>query len=254
MSTAGFGSAALGYVAAVALLAGLARGFSGFGAALIFVPLASRVVGPQLAAPVLMLIDTCLTLGLLPSAWRLADRRAVGLLTAGALLGVPLGTWTLAMAAPRALRWALVLLVGLLLALLLSGWRYCGRPAPPVAIATGSLAGYLSGLAQMGGPPVVAFWLGGPGAPAVIRANIILYFGLAGLISALSYLLGGLVSGPVLQLALVSGPFYGAGLVLGTRGFRQAGEVWFRRICYGLIALAALLSLPALDGLLPGGG
>jgi uncharacterized protein len=36
----------------LALIAGMARGFSGFGAALIFVPIAARLIGPQQASPV----------------------------------------------------------------------------------------------------------------------------------------------------------------------------------------------------------
>lgn len=42
---------ALIFLAAVALCAGLVRGFSGFGAALIFTPLAAATVSPRMAAP-----------------------------------------------------------------------------------------------------------------------------------------------------------------------------------------------------------
>ncbi|MFO1035197.1 MAG: sulfite exporter TauE/SafE family protein, partial [Hyphomicrobiales bacterium] len=48
-------------LAITALVAGLARGFSGFGAALIFVPFAARFVGPQQAAALLLLTDGFLT-------------------------------------------------------------------------------------------------------------------------------------------------------------------------------------------------
>src|ERR1700730_12593677 len=43
------------FLLASAFIAGLARGFSGLGAALIFMPLASSVVGPKLAAPLLLI-------------------------------------------------------------------------------------------------------------------------------------------------------------------------------------------------------
>ena len=43
--------------AAAGFLAGLARGFSGFGAAMIFVPVASAVLGPVVAMPVLLIAD-----------------------------------------------------------------------------------------------------------------------------------------------------------------------------------------------------
>ncbi|CAM5283714.1 hypothetical protein ATER59S_00435 [Aquamicrobium terrae] len=47
-----------------AFIAGLARGFSGFGAALIFMPLAGSIIGPRLAAPVLLIIDAITAIGL----------------------------------------------------------------------------------------------------------------------------------------------------------------------------------------------
>ena len=43
---------------AIAALAGLVRGFSGFGSALIYMPLISAIYGPRVAAPTLLLIDT----------------------------------------------------------------------------------------------------------------------------------------------------------------------------------------------------
>ena len=60
--------------ALVAALAGLARGFSGFGAALIFIPLGSALLGPRVAAPLLMLVDNVLAAPLIPAAWRQASR------------------------------------------------------------------------------------------------------------------------------------------------------------------------------------
>ena len=54
----------------------------------------------------------------------------------------------------------------------------------------------------------------------------------------------------VLGPALITGPVYCAGLYLGSRLFSRASETMFRRICYGLIAAAIVLSLPVLDGVL----
>lgn len=64
----------------------LARGFSGFGAALIFIPLASAIVGPRIASAVLLVVDGVLTLGMIPPAFRMADRREVFIMAHAALL------------------------------------------------------------------------------------------------------------------------------------------------------------------------
>ena len=82
----------LGLLFLTALAAGLSRGFSGFGAALVFVPLASALVGPKLAAPILVIIDPLFASFMIPKALKLADKRDVSLMFVGAILGVPIGT------------------------------------------------------------------------------------------------------------------------------------------------------------------
>lgn len=235
---------ALAFTLATAAVAGLARGFSGFGAALIFIPLASATLGPRVAAPLLMLVDNLTALPLVPDAWRRADRGEVASLTAGALLGAPAGAWLLLHLDPLALRWAMCGLAVAMLALLASGWRYHGRPALPLSLAVGASSGLLSGAAQMGGPPVVAYWLGGAIPATRVRANIVLFFAASGLISAVTYLLGGLLTAEVLLLSALVAPVYGIGLWCGSRLFGRASEAGFRRACFLLIALAAVIGLP----------
>lgn len=238
------------FLALVAFLAGLARGFSGFGAALIFMPLASTAISPAAAAPLLLIVDMVMSAGMLRPAWQRADRRDVGIMSLGALIGVPLGTLALRYSDPLTVRWAIVGVVILLLLLLVSGWRYHGRPRPPLTIGVGFVSGLFSGAAQVGGPPVVAYWLGGRSESGTIRANIVLYFLVSSLLSLASYLIGGLLTREILALWVVTAPTYGIGLYLGSRLFSRANEATFRWICFGLIALAALISLPVLDPLL----
>ncbi|MCR0984664.1 sulfite exporter TauE/SafE family protein [Roseomonas populi] len=229
---------------AIAALAGLARGFSGFGAALIFIPLASVALGPRVAVPLLLMVDNVTASPLIPAAWRGAERREVASLLVGALIGTPAGTWLLLHLDPIALRWGMCGLALVMLALLASGWRYHGRPALPLSIGVGAASGILSGAAQMGGPPVVAYWLGGAIPAARVRANIVLFFAASGLISAAIYLAGGLLTTEVLLLSAIVAPGYAAGLWCGARLFGRASERAFRRACFALIALAAVLGLP----------
>ena len=239
-----FDTRILALVVLVAGVAGLARGFSGFGGALIFVPAASALIAPQVAAPVLLVADGVVALGLLPRAWRLARKRDAGVMALGALAGVPLGTYILRQSDPEALRWTVVALAAVMLMLLVSGWRYHGTPRPPVTVAVGAVSGLFGGLAQLAGPPVVAYWLSGREHPVTIRATIIVFFAVTTVVSLLSYLAAGLLSGPVLALAALVAPAYGLGLYLGSRLFGRASEVFFRRLCLVLIAVSVLTSLP----------
>jgi uncharacterized membrane protein YfcA len=240
----GFDLPQLAFLFMAAMIAGLARGFSGFGGALIFVPLAGAAVGPKMASALLLLIDSIMTLGMLPDGWRRANRREVFTMLIGALIGVPAGTTILAIMPAVALRWIISGLVICLLVFLISGWRYHGRPKTVLTIGVGALAGLFGGAAQMSGPPVVAYWLGGAIAPLTVRANLVLYFALSTVISATSYLIGGILTIQALALAVLIGPGYGLGLFFGSRLFGLASDRTFRRICFSLIALAALVGLP----------
>lgn len=232
---------------AVTLAASLARGFSGFGAALIFIPLASALLGPKVAVPLLLVTDGVMAAGMIPGAVRKASRREVLTMAAGALIGVPAGTWLLTSLDPLTLRWGIVALAALMLALLLSGWRYTGRPKPPLTVLVGLISGFFSGAAQVGGPPVVAYWLGGTIPAATVRANIVFFFAVTTVIGGIGYLWSGLITAQTLLLALAIAPVYGFGTWAGSRMFGLASEQTFRRICLTMIAFATLVSMPALD-------
>lgn len=237
-------SATLTLLMLVSLVAGLSRGFSGFGAALIFVPLASAFVGPKLAAPILVIIDGVFASHLIPSAWKLGDRRDVSLMFMGALVGVPLGTLVLTHYQPLTLRWLIAVMAAVMLVLLASGWRYRGKPHALATVAVGSISGLFSGIAQIGGPPVVSYWMGTDTAHAKLRANIILYFAASSILSVITYLWGGLMSIEILKFSLFAGPAYGLGTFIGSKLFGFASPAVFRMNSLGLIAFAVLASLP----------
>lgn len=247
---AGLSLHAIAFLLATAFIAATARGFSGFGAALIFLPLASTVVAPQVASPLLLITDAVLALGFIPDAFRKADRREVSVMALGAVIGIPLGTLMLVRLDALTIRWGIVVIAGSMLLLLASGWRYRGKPTAPLTFTVGGVAGVCAGAAQVGGPTVVAYWLGSPAPPAIVRANIILYFSISTAIAMVSYYFGGVLTLTVLKLALLVGPVYGLGLFIGARLFGIADEAFFRRICYALIALAVVVSLPLLDNVI----
>ncbi|MEH2612580.1 sulfite exporter TauE/SafE family protein [Bradyrhizobium sp. AZCC 1693] len=237
-------------ICAVAFISGTARGFSGFGAALIFMPLASSIADPRLVAALLLIIDFVAAAPLLPGAWEKADRKATAVMVTGALIGVPIGTYFLSRLEPVTTRWIISAFVFALLLLLLSGWRYRGKDHAAISVGIGGLSGFCSGLAQTGGPPIVGYWLGRPLPSVIARANILLFFGASDFFSAVSYATAGLITLDAMKFAFVVGPVYGIGVWFGASLFGKASETVFRAICYALIAAAVIFGLPALDGVL----
>jgi uncharacterized membrane protein YfcA len=237
-------------VCAIAFVSGTARGFSGFGSALIFMPLASSIAAPRLVAALLLIIDFIAAAPLLPNAWKQADRKATAIMVLGALVGVPIGTYFLSRLEPVTTRWIISGFVLALLLLLLSGWRYRGKDHAAISVGIGGLSGFCSGLAQTGGPPIVGYWLGRPIASVTARANILLFFGASDFFSVVSYFLTGLITADSIKFSLVVGPAYAIGVWFGASLFGKASEALFRATCYALIAAAVLIGLPALDGVL----
>jgi uncharacterized membrane protein YfcA len=237
-------------ICTIAFVSGTARGFSGFGSALIFMPLASSMAAPRLVAALLLLIDFVAAAPLIPNAWKKADRKATAIMVFGALIGVPIGTFFLSRLEPVTTRWIISAFVLALLLLLLSGWRYRGKDHAVISVGIGGLSGFCSGLAQTGGPPIVGYWLGRPIASTIARANILLFFGASDFFSLVSYSLSGLITADSIKFSFVVGPVYAVGVWFGAQLFGKASETLFRSICYVLIAAAVVIGLPALDGVL----
>lgn len=234
-------------LAAAILIAGLVRGFSGFGAAMIFMPVASTVIEPRAAAAGFLVLDTLVTLPLLFGVIRRCDWVTVLPVSLSAMAVVPLGAAILAHADTSVLRWVLSAIVLAAVAILLLGWRYSGRPRLAASLGVGAVAGLLSGVSQVAAPPVVVFWAAGPNPPRTIRANLIVFFAIVSLSAFAAFYLNGFYDAGVVVLIVVLAPIYGLGILAGARLFGTAAPAIYRPVAYGIILLAAISSLPALD-------
>jgi uncharacterized membrane protein YfcA len=240
-------SSALVMALIAAIVGGFIRGFAGFGGALVFVPVASAVFGPRFAAPVFLVMDYVLTLPMVMRAFSHCRWPTVIPAAIAGVMTAPVGAWILANGDPVTLRWTLCLLVMALLALIASGVRFHGEPHPLASAVVGGVAGIFGGIGQVSGPPAAAFWMSGPYPVAVIRANLISFFGLLSLSSFAAYFWNGLFSRESLTLAALIGPAYAVSLFLGGRFFGRTAGANYRPVVYALIAFAALSSVPALD-------
>jgi uncharacterized membrane protein YfcA len=233
---------------AIAALSGFVRGFSGFGSALIYIPLIAAVYEPRIAASTLLLIDLCGSLPFTISSFSQCNWREVLPITIAAAVAAPFGTMALILIDPIVLRWIIAALVFGLLAVLASGWRYRGRPSLPVTTGVGFVAGLGSGAVQIAGPAVIVFWLGGASDAATVRANLMVFFLLMGAITGIAYLTQGIITADVLALAVLLGLPFILAMWAGARWFRRSSEQAYRRAAYLIIVAAAIVSMPLWDG------
>ncbi|WP_181703084.1 sulfite exporter TauE/SafE family protein [Chthonobacter albigriseus] len=229
---------------AVVLVAGCVRGFSGFGAGLVYVPAAAALFGPKVAAATILIFDIPvmipLTIRLLPKA----DVREVIPLAIGGAMMTPVGYLTLAHLDPVATRWVVSVLVIAGLAAIAAGVRFPREVGDLTAGGVGAMSGFMNGLAQVGGPPLILFWLSRQKPAVTIRASAVLYFTIGTVVTLATYLWGGLITTRVLLMAAWMAPLYAAGMMLGGLMFGRASEGVYRRVAFGIIAGSVVLGLP----------
>lgn len=236
-------------VIGIALITGLVRGFSGFGSALIYIPLTSAVFGPQMAAVTFVMMDLITAFPFLRAVGPRAAWREVLPLAAAAACGVQAGTLVLRFADPINLRWAVCVFVALVVVVLASGWRYHNRPTLWLTLGVGLLSGMIGGAAQISGPPVIVYWLGGIHAPDVLRANFLWYFTLFNVAATITYAWYGLITAQALAIMVLITPVCVFGMWFGSKLFPYASERTYRRIAYAIVAFSAIAGLPLWDSL-----
>lgn len=245
-----FGHPVTWFVVATALGGGIVRGFSGFGGALIFIPLASAALGPKIAVPTFYLSD----LGSATPYGLASVRKCNWAMVLPMLLGTwitqPLGATLLETMNPNLLRWGMAAMVFAMLALLLTGWRFRGEPKTWLTFLVGLFAGGLGGATGISGPPVIAYWLGGRTDAATTRANIMVYYAFSSTAIDVIYFFKGIFTWQIVFYALIVWPCYAGGLAIGARLFGKASDATFRRVAYALVAISAVISLPVFDGLI----
>ncbi len=237
----------IAWLVLAAVLAGLVRGFSGFGTALVFLPVAGQVMPPFAAVTTLIVMDLVGPLPNVPRALRDGVPRDVGRLVAGMVLTLPLGIAVLARIPAEVFRYGVSGLSLAMLALLVLGLRYRGRVTPPLVYATGALSGVFGGAAGVPGPPVILFYMASPLPVAAIRANVLLFL----IATDVALLAGYAVSGRLVLPALATGALlvlpYTLANVAGAAIFRPERERLYRVAAYLIVGGAAVLGLPLWD-------
>ncbi|WIM09423.1 sulfite exporter TauE/SafE family protein [Enhydrobacter sp.] len=229
--------------AAVAVVAGMVRGFAGFGAAMLMTPVFSALYGPGIGVALCLMLEVIVALPLLPRAVAHVDWRRIGLLLVAAAAGVPVGNVTLTRIAPEPMRWAISGIVLAAVALLASGWRYHGKPRPAATLVAGGISGFLNGLSGMAGPPIAFYYLAGKDSVERVRANLTTYFVFVDAAALSAFVARDLVRWETGLEGLCLAPAVLAGGLLGERLFPLASEGFYRRLALGLLVAVAIGAL-----------
>ena len=223
--------------------AGIVRGIAGFGFSLITAVLLMFVFEPAWIVPVILLWEIAASIGHLPFIYRQVDWRSLGWLSAGMLLGTPLGVWLLRFMAPGPMCALINGTVVILALMMLRGASLRHTPGRCGTAGIGMLGGVINGASANGGPPVILFFLSSPAGAAVGRASLIAYFLLTDTWASLICWQQGLFSLSSFLLAASMLIPLGLGVALGSRVFRRIEEARFKQLVLLLLLLVASAGL-----------
>ena len=226
-------------------IAGIMRGYAGFGTAVLLAPIYSVLWGPRAGVPVMLMLELIVSLQLLPRALPEADRRVILPIGGAAALATPIGAVVLLAADQEALKRAIGLLVLGFGLLLMSGWRYHGSRPLALNLAVGTVSGLMKGATGMSGPPVILYLLAGPEEAKRHRANLILFFSLIAAVSVIVPLWAGLIDITTLARLAVMLPVLMLSVPIGARLFGVVPVRFYKRFALVVLVAAGSIALLA---------
>jgi len=236
------GAAQVALVAVAVFASAAIQSTTGFGFALLAVPLMAIVV-PAEEAVVLSGAFSLLTASTQAFTQRAhAVRPVAGRMLAGALVGAPVGLAILTVATGRQLRFVLAGVIFLFLALTLRGFAL-HRAGRAVDLGAGAIAGVLNTSLSTNGPPIVMALHARAMPPDPFRATIAAVFTGSNVIAVALFTATGRYDADSLVLFAVSLPALGLGYLVGSRFRRRVDAAAFRRVTLWLLGLTGIVTL-----------
>lgn len=230
-------------IGSIFLLAGLVQGITGFGSALIAIPLLCLVIDIKLAIPLSVLNSLAINSLLMVKMRRHLDAKALLPLCLAALPGTIVGVTLL----KRIDSGGLALLLGILLVT----YSFYSLFFPPrqrnIHFCWSYLAGFCSGAIgaafSAGGPPVIIYTALTGWDKDRIKATLTGFFFINSCLAATAHAVTGLTTSEVLSFFLLSCPFVLLGTVAGIASYRFLGRKTYLQTMYLLLIVMGAMMI-----------
>ena len=218
---------------------------SGFGLALISMPLLAGLIGIGTATPLVALVGVTAEVVLLRRYWQALNFSAVKRLSLASIMGIPLGVYVLREVDGR--------IITAILGIIVTGYALYALFAPRLpqlrqsgwAYGFGFLGGVLSGAYNTSGPPVIIYGSCRRWEPAAFKGNLQAYFLLNSVFTLAAHTISGNFTAVVWQNYLWALPGIGLGLVVGQWADGRIQPDQFRK---GVLLLLILLGVRIIVG------
>ncbi len=237
---AGYGVPAIIAALLAAFGSAFVRGLTGFGMAILLVPVLALTLTPVDAVLLTNFLSVFIGLSEIRRLLREAERSAWFIIAMVALT-TPVGLYLLSLTTPALARVVIAFIALSAFAAILLPRRGALEHHPATTGSVGILSGLMTGYAGMPGPPVVPYYVGRDIPRETAKASMLLIFTCASATGLASGAAIGLLDWRLALLALVLFP----AILLGNRlGNAASGRIADRswRICVGVVLGAAAMA------------
>ena len=230
----------------VIVLASFVQSLTGFGFAIIGVPVLLLFLSPEVS------VQLCLFLGLVLSVLAIVVDLRKGLkpvinipLLLGSLIGIPIGSMIIRSISPSSLKILVSIVVFVFAFLLLRDFSIrISRPKLVYAFV-GILSGILISSTGLGGLVVALFFSSIQMESVEMRSNLLIYIIMVSIFTLVNQAFTGTLQPSTLVLGLQLTPALLIGLFIGNKKFKQLGQKDYRNIVTGIILFSCVSSVIA---------
>lgn len=232
----------MGVLAVVALVAGLLRGFTGFGGPAFLIAVLTIFYPPIMVVGKVLIVDFAASTFLFHSCFRRIQWKPTLSLVIPSLLVMPAGQWLLVAMDPDVLARGIAVTILLPSLMMLAGWRYRKRPGLVGMVLIGVISGVIFGASYIALVTITAVLLG-PWNHVEARTLIVAWAFLVQIWFTFISVYAGTVGSSDLLIAWPAAVLYLAGTWLGSRLFGGVGEAQYRNVALIVLAGLALAGL-----------
>ncbi len=227
----------------IIFIASVVRGFTGFGLALVAVPLIQFIMPVAETAVFIAMINAIFSLLYYRRSKALVTDHPLGKMALWTGLGVAAGVGILRFVNPAYIQLTWGVLIIFIVIALIRGTLFSIKSNGSAIILSGLFGGVLAGATGITGPPVAVILSAMKTPKEKFNAIISLFIFFAVSYALLFYLISGLIRTHTLILALCSVPALLAGLYTGDKLVEKISQKTFTTIIYAVLVIMGLITL-----------
>ncbi|MFC1525076.1 sulfite exporter TauE/SafE family protein [Planctomycetota bacterium] len=207
-------------------------GLTGFGSALIMVPLLMLFLDPKLVVPTARLVGVIAVIYLTFGLWKQAKKRIWLVLLTGSLIGTVIGTYGLSVLKSDLIRMIFAGVIILFALNIFFGGKNLQKPgfSRIIAVFVGMISGITGALFALSGPPVAWYLTRQLPNKDEFRATIVTYFSFSTLWGLVAYGYAGLLTQEVFIFSVYMLPAVAFGTLVGHVLHLRINRTLFRRV------------------------